>query len=90
MTTNFPPPFLCQKKTSLWQRGSKVYQYILKIKCISAFYLRISILQHQSDASRQVRNQCTHLSSNHASRWTEVTATMGGSASLVPAALLAL
>jgi hypothetical protein len=45
MTTNFPPPFLCQKKTSLWQRGSKVYQYILKIKWISTFYLRISVLQ---------------------------------------------
>ncbi len=46
MTTNFPPPFPCQKKTSLWQRESKVYQYISKLKCISTFYLRIGILQH--------------------------------------------
>ncbi len=47
MRTNFPPPFPCQKKTSLWQRGSKVYKYISKIKCISTFYLRIGVLQHK-------------------------------------------
>ncbi len=59
--TTIPPMFLCQKKTSLWQRGLKVYPYISKIKCISTFYLRISILQHATaSATAMLPPRCRH------------------------------